>query len=69
MIFLLMLAKSFAGESKEDTSNRVASDPWNPRKPLKIPEMVDTPEKVPEIPWKLAESLKKYENKPVKISA
>ena len=45
-----MLAKCLAREIKEDTSNRVVSNPW---KPLKTPEMVDTPEKVPEIPWKL----------------
>ena len=38
---------------KEDTSNRVASDCWNPWKPLKTPEMVDTPEKVLETSWKL----------------
>ena len=38
---------------KEDTSNRVASDRWNPWKPLKTPEMVDTPEKVLETSWKL----------------
>ena len=31
------------------------------------PKMVYTPEKVPEIPWKLGWSLKKYEKKPMKI--
>ena len=53
MIFLLMLAKCLARVIKEDTSKRVASNPWNLWKPLKTPEMVDTPEKVTEIPWKL----------------
>ena len=53
-----MLAKCLAREIKEDTSNRVTSNPWNLWKPLKTPEMVDTPEKVPEIPWKLGQSLK-----------
>ena len=48
-----MLAKYLAREIKEDISNRVASNPWNPWKPLKTIEMVDTPENVPEIPWKL----------------
>ena len=43
---------------------RLASNPW---KPWKTPEMVDTPEKVPEIPWKLGWSLKKYEKKPEKF--
>ena len=38
-----------------------------PMKTFKNPEMVDTPEKVSEIYWKLLQSLKKYENKPVKI--
>ena len=45
-----MLAKCLAREIKEDTSNSVARNPW---KPLKNPEMVDTLEKVPKIPWKL----------------
>ena len=43
---------------------RLASDPWNPLnpwKPWKTPQMVDTPKKVPEIPWKLGWSLKKSE--------
>ena len=44
---------------------RFASDPW---KPWKIPVMVDTSEKVPEIPWKLGWSLEKYLKKPAKIS-
>ena len=48
-----MLAKCLAREIKEDTSDRVASDPWNPWNPLNTPQMVDTPEKVPEISWKL----------------
>ena len=67
MNFLLMLAKCLAREIKEDTSNRVASDPWNFWKPLKTPQMVDTPEKVPEYhqnwdsPWK---NLKKSPLKP-----
>ena len=48
-----MLAKCLAREIKEDTSNRVASDPWLPWKPLKTPEKVDTPEKFPETSRKL----------------
>ena len=40
-------------------SDSMTSDPWNPSKPWKTPEMVDTPEKVPEIPRKLGWSLKK----------
>ena len=47
-----------------DITNKVVSDPW---KPWKNPKMVDTPEKVPEIPWKLGWSLKKHEKKPAKI--
>ena len=39
---------------------RVVSDPW---KPWKTPEMVHTPEKVPEVLWKLGWSLKNYEKK------
>ena len=46
------------------SSYRVASDPW---KPWKNPEMIDTPGKVPEIPWKLRWSLKKYEKMLAKI--
>ena len=49
-----MPAKCLAREIMEDTSNRVARDPWNLWKSLKTPEIIDTPEKVPEIPWKLA---------------
>ena len=45
----------------------VASDPWNSWKPWKTPEMVDTPEKVPKLPWKMKWSLEKYEKKPAKI--
>ena len=62
-----MLAKCLVREIKEERSNSVASDPWNPWKRLKTPEMIDTSEKVPEIPWKLGESLEKFEKKPVKI--
>ena len=63
-----MLAKCLAREIKEDTSNRVASDPWNPWKPLKNPEMVDTPEKVPEISWKLELSLKNMKTRLLKLA-
>ena len=42
-----MLAKCLAREIMEDTSNRVARDPWNLWKSLKTPEIIDTPEKVP----------------------
>ena len=44
---------------------RVASDPW---KPWKTPGMVNTPEKVPEIRWKLEWSLKKYEKSRQKLA-
>ena len=50
---MIFFDKFLAREIKEDTSNRVTSDPWNPWKPLKIPEMVGTPKKVPEVPWEL----------------
>ena len=44
---------------------RVASDPW---KPWKTPGKVNTPEKVPEIRWKLEWSLKKYEKSRQKLA-
>ena len=48
-----MPVKCLVREIKEDTSNRVASDPRSPWKPLEIPERAGTPEKVFETPWKL----------------
>ena len=60
-MFFFKLAKCLARKIKEDISNRVASNPYNPWKPLKTPEMVDTPKNW-DSPWKnLKTSLLKLE--------
>ena len=46
---------------------KVTSDPWIPWKSWKSPEMVDTPEKVPEIPWRLGWTPNKYEKSPKRL--